>query len=144
MAELSIGVTLETLARYIATDSRDWGQAKCDAILWAVLVGWGCEEEHEHDEFMCSAGGFERMAERHRWAPEFAELIKDMRRAVARSANVQSIPSACTAETRSWDHFTPEQMDSYWIRCTLQGPHDEHKDEHTGLTWVDSLAVDCG
>lgn len=43
----------------------------------------------------------------------------------------------CQAETRSWDHFTPEQMDSYWIRCTLWGPHDEHKDEHTGLTWVD-------
>lgn len=41
----------------------------------------------------------------------------------------------CTAETRSWDHFTPEQADSYWIRCTLSGPHDEHKDEHTGLTW---------
>jgi hypothetical protein len=26
-------------------------------------------------------------------------------------------------------------LDSYWIRCTLQGTHDEHKDEHTGLTW---------
>lgn len=42
---------------------------------------------------------------------------------------------ACTEETRSWDHFTQEQTDSYWIRCTLSGPHDEHKDEHTGLTW---------
>lgn len=41
----------------------------------------------------------------------------------------------CAEETRSWDHFTPEQMDSYWIRCTLSGPHDEHKDENTGLTW---------
>jgi hypothetical protein len=41
----------------------------------------------------------------------------------------------CTEETRSWDHFTPEQADSYWIRCTLSGPHDEHKDENTGLTW---------
>lgn len=41
----------------------------------------------------------------------------------------------CTEETRSWDHFTPEQMDSYWIRCTLSVPHDEHHDEHTGLTW---------
>lgn len=41
----------------------------------------------------------------------------------------------CSAETWSWDHFTPEQMDGYWITCDLQGPHDEHKDEHTGLTW---------
>lgn len=42
---------------------------------------------------------------------------------------------ACAEETRSWDHFTPEQTDNYWIRCTLSGPHAEHKDEHTGLTW---------
>lgn len=45
-------------------------------------------------------------------------------------------PAPCEVETRSWDHFTPEQMDSYWIRCTLSGPHDEHKDENTGLTWT--------
>jgi hypothetical protein len=42
----------------------------------------------------------------------------------------------CQEETYSWDHFTAEQVDAYWIRCTLQGPHDEHKDEHTGLTWT--------
>lgn len=44
-------------------------------------------------------------------------------------------PQPCTEETHSWQHFTAEQADSYWIRCTLQGPHDEHKDANTGLTW---------
>jgi hypothetical protein len=44
-------------------------------------------------------------------------------------------PEQCTAEVHSWDHFRPEQMDSYWIRCTMWGPHDDHEDEHTGLTW---------
>lgn len=44
----------------------------------------------------------------------------------------------CQAETRSWDHFRPEQIDSYWIRCTQWGPHDRHKDGHTGLTWTNS------
>jgi hypothetical protein len=44
----------------------------------------------------------------------------------------------CEAETRSWDHFTAEQMDSYWMRCTLRGPHDEHEDEHTGFRWTDA------
>jgi hypothetical protein len=43
--------------------------------------------------------------------------------------------SPCMAETWSWKHFTPEQVDGYLIRCSLQGQHDEHKDEHTGLTW---------
>lgn len=44
----------------------------------------------------------------------------------------------CQAETRSWDHFRPEQIDSYWIRCTEFGQHDRHKDSHTGLSWADS------
>lgn len=42
----------------------------------------------------------------------------------------------CTEETYSWWHFTPEQLDPYWIRCTLVIPHDVHQDEHTGLTWT--------
>jgi hypothetical protein len=56
------------------------------------------------------------------------ELI-DLRAAAAPS------PQECQEETWSGDHFTPEQADGYWIVCDLRGPHDEHKDEHTGLTW---------
>lgn len=44
----------------------------------------------------------------------------------------------CTAETWSWRHFTSEQVDAYWIRCTLGGPHEQHEDENTGLTWTDT------
>lgn len=83
MPDLSINVTLSTLRRFIATDSRDWAQAKGDAVLWAVLVGWDCEEDHEHD-VDCSGGGLQAMVERHRWAPEFVELIRGMRHAVRR------------------------------------------------------------
>lgn len=46
------------------------------------------------------------------------------------------VPAQCSEETWSWAHFNPGQLDAYWIRCTLQGPHGEHKDEHTGLTWT--------
>jgi hypothetical protein len=49
-------------------------------------------------------------------------------------------PLPCQAETWSWDHFNQEQVDGYWIVCDLRGPHDEHKDEHTGLTWVDQAS----
>jgi len=42
----------------------------------------------------------------------------------------------CPEETLSWDHFTPDQVDRYWIRCTLTAGHDgDHEDEHTGLSW---------
>ena len=47
----------------------------------------------------------------------------------------ETAPAPCQEETYSWHHFTPEQVDAYWIRCTLLGSHDEHHDENTGLTW---------
>lgn len=62
-------------------------------------------------------------------------------------ATVQRTPTAeaarepCEAETYSWDHFLPEQVDAYWIKCDVLGPHDEHEDEHTGLTWRDPSTI---
>lgn len=41
----------------------------------------------------------------------------------------------CNEETWSWWHFSDNQMDPYWIRCTLTLPHEQHEDENTGLTW---------
>lgn len=46
-----------------------------------------------------------------------------------------SATAECDEETWSLDHFNAEQADGYWIRCDLLGPHDKHKDKHTGLTW---------
>jgi hypothetical protein len=59
-----------------------------------------------------------------------------------RAAAVDACPQQCQEETYSWQHFTPEQVDAYWIRCTLQGEHAEHEDEHTGLTWVSPATPD--
>ncbi len=41
----------------------------------------------------------------------------------------------CSEEVWSWDHFRDTQVDAYWIRCSLLGPHVRHEDSHTGLTW---------
>jgi hypothetical protein len=49
-------------------------------------------------------------------------------------------PEPCTEETLSWDHFQPQQIDRYWISCGLAGPHDVHRDGHTGLSWRDVKA----
>lgn len=43
----------------------------------------------------------------------------------------------CEAELLSWDYFKPQQVDRYWVRCDLRGPHDEHKNSHTGAKWRD-------
>jgi hypothetical protein len=42
---------------------------------------------------------------------------------------------ACESEVWSWERFTPDQVDPYWIRCTLTLPHDAHECENTGLVW---------
>lgn len=66
---------------------------------------------------------------------EALDLACYLRQAIEeRASNVPQ--QGCEVETHSWSHFTHDQADSYWIRCTLSGPHDEHKDEHTGLTWT--------
>src|SRR3546814_16107517 len=41
----------------------------------------------------------------------------------------------CDSEKHSWDYYRPGQVDSYWMRCHLVGPHDEHENSETGATW---------
>lgn len=50
----------------------------------------------------------------------------------------------CDEEIHSWGEkaFRPEQVDPYWIRCTLLGKHVEHEDSHTGLKWLSGLPVE--
>lgn len=32
----------------LATDSRDWSTNRVDAVLWGLINGWACEEDHQH------------------------------------------------------------------------------------------------
>lgn len=137
MAEPSFGEVLEAMTGAMATNVRDWGADRMDAFLWGVLLGWDCDEQH--DESQCEENAMASIAARHGWDARQVERVRSFRRAVERVASQPAPPEPCQAETRSWDHFTPEQADSYWIRCTLQGEHREHKDENTGLTWVGGL-----
>ena len=41
----------------------------------------------------------------------------------------------CDEEIRTWDVFTPEQIDPYWMKCDRLGPHTEHHNGETGATW---------
>lgn len=56
-ALLGVKTALEHLRTRITLDSRDWAADKLDALLWAVLVGWNCENTHEghvHNEIDCN------------------------------------------------------------------------------------------
>lgn len=71
------------------------------------------------------------------WARSIAQTRTHELEADAATADVEELRGGepCDAETHAWDHYRPEQLDSYWIRCTLTGEHDVHEDAHTGLTW---------
>lgn len=43
----------------------------------------------------------------------------------------------CEAELSSWDHFSPNAVDFYWIQCDEVGAHVRHKNYETGATWKD-------
>ncbi|WP_405149476.1 hypothetical protein OG589_14655 [Sphaerisporangium sp. NBC_01403] len=73
---------LDFCGRIMATSSRDWGDQSVDALLWAVIVGWVCEELHVHD-WECGADlSLLAMAERHGWDDALVERLRLMRDAV--------------------------------------------------------------
>lgn len=56
-ALLGARTALEALRTRITLDSRDWAADKLDALLWAILVGWNCENtdpNHAHDDIDCA------------------------------------------------------------------------------------------
>lgn len=67
-ALLGAKTALEALRTRITLDSRDWAADKLDALLWAVLVGWNCENKdagHVHDDDCDGDQGLWRIAAHH-------------------------------------------------------------------------------
>jgi hypothetical protein len=68
-ALLGAKTALEALRTRITLDSRDWAADKLDALLYAVLVGWNCEnrnEGHVHNDIDCSGDqGLWNIAKQH-------------------------------------------------------------------------------
>jgi hypothetical protein len=75
---------LEAVQRAIATDSRDWGKGRGDAWLWGVLVGWECDERHEHEDDC--GGALDELAIRHGWTAAHVERIRTLRTAIREAA----------------------------------------------------------
>lgn len=68
-ALLGVQTSLEALRTRITLDSRDWAADKLDAWLWALLVGWDCEdttEGHVHNDIDCNGDqGLWNIARQH-------------------------------------------------------------------------------
>lgn len=68
-ALLGAKIALEHLRTRLTLDSRDWAADKVDALLYAVLVGWNCEntdEGHVHNDIDCAGNqGLWNIANQH-------------------------------------------------------------------------------
>ncbi|MFJ8018685.1 hypothetical protein [Streptomyces sp. NPDC096311] len=68
-ALLGAKTALEALRTRITLDSRDWAHDKLDALLYAVIIGWNCENtdpDHQHNPIDCpSDQGLWDIARKH-------------------------------------------------------------------------------
>lgn len=67
-----VAEALKGAYRQMVSDPRDWGSNATDARLYAVLCGWGSNDEV-----------WQEMAVRHGWEPDFTAALKRRREAVA-------------------------------------------------------------
>lgn len=51
----------------LAFSPRDWGADHRDAWVYAILLGWGCEDDHEHDDVCEGDAALTEIADQHRW-----------------------------------------------------------------------------
>ncbi|MEU5036592.1 hypothetical protein AB0G48_20935 [Streptomyces rubiginosohelvolus] len=91
-ADTVLAAALNGLGTLIATSSRDWGTYRVDAWIWAVLVGWDCEQA-VHDE-TCTHGAMEEMAGMHGWDDTTVAKARRYRAAVRALATPPAAPAA--------------------------------------------------
>lgn len=86
----AVADVLDTLARILAGDPRDWSQDRRDAWLWGVLCGWDCED---HDATVacdetCTSGAMAAVAERHGWNATEVAVLRHMRATIREARDV--------------------------------------------------------
>ncbi|GFH36604.1 hypothetical protein [Streptomyces pacificus] len=81
----------EGLGNLLATSSRDWGTYRVDAWLYAVILGWDCEEA-THNE-TCAHGAMEEMAALHGWDADTVAKARRYRAAVRDALDPQEQPA---------------------------------------------------
>lgn len=74
---------LNSVHRTMAHDSRDWALNRRDAWLYAILIGWTCEDDHPHDDDCMGDDPLTETAARHRWDEDTVARLHTYRAAIA-------------------------------------------------------------
>jgi len=75
---------LNALRLAATTDARDWSLNRGDAWIYGIVVGWDCEEAHNHELEYCEGGALRSVAARHHWTAAQVSQLKELRGALRR------------------------------------------------------------
>ena len=114
--QATLAPLFEGFGRLLATSSRDWGQYAPDAWLYAVILGWDCEQEHEHDGLCDQGAAMAEMALRHGW--DHGTVAKARRyRAAVRAITAPAVVSQPDEEAgRIVAYRSPQARSLYCVR----------------------------
>lgn len=72
---------LTSLAEMFTFTSRDNSLDRCDAWAYGIVVGWDCEEVHEHDDICGGTSAMDTLAHLHGWPEERCQQLRSYRTA---------------------------------------------------------------
>jgi len=78
--DLTAKDALESLANCIAASPDDWGADRAMSWVYGIVLGWDCEEDHEHREGCGDA--MAALAARWRWDEVDVARLRALRKAV--------------------------------------------------------------
>jgi hypothetical protein len=101
--DTTLSEALDFCRTLLATTPRDTSLDPVDALVCAVLIGYGCEEHlsdsaHVHDE-ICGGedGSMTPLAEFHNWSPEVVAKLRRFRSAVVTVTGILTVTGYRTA-----------------------------------------------
>lgn len=74
---------LAAAGRMMTSDARDWSLSRSDVWLYGLLVGWECEDQHEHDCVCGGSSALDEVAAKHGWAASDVARLRRGRSAIA-------------------------------------------------------------
>lgn len=123
----------------VAFSPRDWGVDHRDAWIYGILLGWSCEEDHEHDYVCGGDTALTEVAERHRWDVATVAKLREHRAALASHGQTHSHyedqPRPCRAPA-----YGPDWEEA--AHCDRPTGHTGwHSTEDSVVEWADSTTT---
>lgn len=123
----------------VAFSPRDWGVDHRDAWIYGILLGWSCEEDHDHDDVCGGDTALTEMAERHRWDAATVAKLREHRAALASHGQThghyEDQPRPCRAPT-----YGPDWAEA--AHCDRPTGHTGwHSTENSVVEWDESTTT---